>query len=90
MIKDSSGKKSLTATLSVVGFIIVMLKVLLSGAAIVIGSLSYSFGEIDALTVGAVLTPILGTYAARRYTETVHGSTAVNDEMIVGEEERNR
>lgn len=90
MLKDSKGNKSLTATLSIVGFIIVMLKFLLSGAQIDVAGFSYSFGTIDSLSIAAILTPILGTYAYRRHTEAVHGSTPVDETMIVGEEERNR
>lgn len=74
LLKDSNGKKSLTATLSIVAFIIVMVKVLASGGAIEIGSFSYVFGSIDSLTVAAILGPILGTYAFRRHTDAVYGN----------------
>lgn len=70
MIKDSSGNKSLTATLAVIGFGVVMLKVLLSGATV--GSVA--FGTIDSLSIAAVLGPVLGTYTARRW-----GTTAPQD-----------
>lgn len=66
-IKDSSGNKSLTATIVVISFLVVMVKVLLSGASVSIGNSSYSFGTIDGFTVGAILTPILGSYTARRW-----------------------
>lgn len=62
-ITDTSGNKSLTATMAIVGFSVVMLKVLLNGAAI--GSIS--FGSIDSLSIAAILGPILGTYTARRW-----------------------
>jgi hypothetical protein len=62
-IRDSSGRKSLTATMAVVGFAVVMVKVLLSGGSI--GSLS--FGTIDSLAIAAILGPVLGTYTARRW-----------------------
>lgn len=62
-ITDTSGNKSLTATMAVIGFGVVMLKVLLSGASV--GSLS--FGTIDSLSIAAILGPILGTYTARRW-----------------------
>lgn len=66
-IKDSSGNKSLTATLALAGFIVVMVKLLLSGASVTMGSASYEFGTIDAAMIAAVLTPVLGTYTARRW-----------------------
>lgn len=60
---DTSGNKSLTATMAIVGFGVVMLKVLLSGASV--GAVS--FGTIDSLSIAAILGPILGTYTARRW-----------------------
>ena len=62
-IRDSSGNRSLTATLAIVGFGVVMLKVLLSGGSV--GSVS--FGTIDSLSIAAILGPTLGTYTARRW-----------------------
>lgn len=61
--KDTSGNKSLSATVAVIAFAVVMIKVLLSG--VTVGAIS--FGEIDSLTVAAILTPTLGTYTARRW-----------------------
>lgn len=70
MIRDSSGNRSLTATLTVIGFGVVMLKVLLSG--VIVGSVA--FGTIDSLSIAAILGPILGAYTARRW-----GTTAPQD-----------
>lgn len=68
-LNDSDGKKSLTATLSIIAFVIVMIKVLLNNTALQFGSFSYSFGSMDATEIAAILSPILGTYAFRRYTD---------------------
>lgn len=76
-IKDTSGNRSLTATVVVIGFFVVMVKVLLSGASVSIGSSTYSFGTIDGFTAGAILTSTLGSYTARRWggsTVDVQGS----------------
>ena len=62
-ITDTSGNKSLTATMAIIGFAVVMIKVLMNGAAV--GSIS--FGTIDSLSIAAILGPILGTYTARRW-----------------------
>lgn len=70
-LTDTSGNKSLTATVAVIGFTVVMVKFLLSGASI--GSVS--FGSIDSLSIAAVLGPILGTYTARRWGSPI-GSQA--------------
>lgn len=56
--------------MTVISFAVVMFKVLLSGASISIGSSSYSFGVIDGFTIGAIFTPILGTYTARRWNNS--------------------
>ena len=66
-IKDTSGNKSLTATIAFASFIVVMVKVLLSGASISLGAATYSFGSIDGLTIGAIFTPTLAAYTARRW-----------------------
>jgi hypothetical protein len=73
MLRDSKGKKSLTTTLSVIAFVVVMLKVLFGGAAVVVGAFSYSFGEIDAASIAALLGSTLGVYAFRRHTEAAYG-----------------
>lgn len=72
MLKDSKGKKSLTTTLSVIAFVVVMVKVLFGGASISIGNFSYAFGEIDAMSIAALLGSTLGAYAFRRHTEAVY------------------
>lgn len=66
-ITDTSGNRSLTATVAFFGFVVVMVKVLLNGASISIaGGASYSFGSIDSLTVAAIMSTILGAYTVRR------------------------
>lgn len=72
-LADSNGKKSLTATLSIIAFVIVMIKLLVNNSAIQVGTFAYSFGAIDATEIAAVLGPILGTYAFRRYTDSRFG-----------------
>lgn len=66
-ITDTNGNKSLTATVAMIGFIVVMIKVLLSGASI--GAIS--FGSIDSLSIAAILGPVLGTYTARRWNSPI-------------------
>ncbi len=65
MLENSDGKKDAMLTMAAAGFAMILLKLLLSGAAI--GSVS--FGELDAGIVAALLTPTLGSYVARRYTD---------------------
>jgi hypothetical protein len=74
-LTNSDGKKSMTVTLSIVAFVVVMVKLLLNNSAIQIGGFAYAFGSIDATEIAAVLSPILGTYAFRRYTDMRFGPT---------------
>ena len=76
MMKDSDGEKSLTATLAMVSFIIVMIKVLFGGSTVSFSSFSFTFGAIDSFSIAAILGPTLGTYAARRHTDAKY---AVDD-----------
>jgi len=86
MFKDSTGRKSLTVTLSIISFAVVMLKTLFSGASISIeGLFSYSFGTIGADEIAALLTPVLGTYAFRRYTDRKF-DTQVDPSLMEGGE----
>ena len=66
-IKDTSGNKSLTATFAVISFVVVMLKVIFSGAEVSVASFSYNFGAIDAGVIAAIFAPIMGTYTVRRW-----------------------
>ena len=75
MIKDSTGKKSMTATFAYISFAVVMLKVLLGG--VTIGS--FSFGGIDAMSIAAVLGPTLGAYTARRWGNPAPSGVVIDD-----------
>lgn len=68
-IKNTDGKKDAMLTFSVLGFVFVLIKLLIAGASISFGDTSYSFGELDAGVVAGVLTPTLGAYVGRRYTD---------------------
>jgi hypothetical protein len=66
-MKNTDGERDAILTMAFIGFIVVLIKVLLSG--VVIGGKDLSLGSIDAATIGAVLAPTLGAYVARRYTD---------------------
>lgn len=67
LLKDSAGNPSLTHTMAIVSFVVVMVKVILSGASVSLAGGTYSLGTIDGFTIGAIFTPILGAYTARRW-----------------------
>lgn len=69
-IKNTSGRKDAILTMAWFGFLVVLLKVLLSGVTMEISGKNFVFGTIDGAVIAAILTPTLGAYVSRRYTET--------------------
>ena len=64
-IKNTQGKPDSMLTLGIVSLSVVLLKFFLS-------DMSYGpmvFGQLDGAVVAAILTPTLGAYIARRYTD---------------------
>jgi hypothetical protein len=73
-MKDSDGKRSFTVTISVITFAVVMIKVLIGGSAFSFGAISMSFGPIGSDEIAVLLTPVLGTYSFRKYTDRKYGA----------------
>ena len=84
-MKNTSGKPDAVLTMAFIGFLIVVIKVLMAGSTLVWNGDTISFGEIDATTIGAILTPTLGAYVARRYTDKKF--PCLHDENCEEEEE---
>lgn len=73
MIRNSEGKRDATLTMTVVGFSVILVKIVLAGISIG----SFSFGPVpDASVIAALLTPSLGSYVARRYTDSRFSAAA--------------
>lgn len=72
-IKNTSGKKDAMLTFALMGLLVVLTKTLASGFHFTIDESVYQFGAIDGTTVAAILTPTLGAYVSRRYTDRRHG-----------------
>lgn len=68
-VNNTDGKPDAVLTLTLVAFVFVMLKFTLSGVSLSIGEAEYTLGTIAADEIAAVLTPTLGAYVARRYTD---------------------
>jgi len=68
-IKNTDGKKDAVLTMATLGFAVVLIKVLLGGSHFHIGNQEVVIGVIDGSVIGALLTPTLGAYVARRYTD---------------------
>ena len=87
-MKDSDGKKSFTVTMSVITFVVVMVKVLVGGSAFSIGGVSMSFGPIGSDEILALLGPVLGTYSFRKYTDRRYDAgDAMFADALAAEEE---
>lgn len=71
-IDNTSGRPDAMLTMGVVGFFTVLLKILLGGITVAVAGKTLTVGTIDAGTIGAILTPTLGAYVARRYTDRRH------------------
>lgn len=61
-IRNTQGKKDALLTFAVIGFVVVLAKVLLNGATVA----GVSFGTVDPALVGAVLAPTLAAYTTKR------------------------
>lgn len=71
MLKNSAGRKDAVLTMSVFAMAVVLLKTLLAGVTFTItGDAIFHFGTIDSGIIGALLTPTLSAYVARRYTDS--------------------
>ena len=68
-LRNTDGKKDAMLTFAFTGFIVVLFKYLVSGVAADIAGHSVNFGTVDASMMAALLTPTLGAYVARRYTD---------------------
>lgn len=75
-IKNSDGKKDAVLTMALIGFLVVCIKVLFAGAVLDLGVRTISIGTIDAATVAAILTPTLGAYVSRKYTDRKYHKVA--------------
>lgn len=68
-IENSDGKKDTMLTFAVATLIVVLFKVLFGGSEWKIFDEVWKILPIDAGTIGALLTPTLTAYVARRYTD---------------------
>jgi hypothetical protein len=73
-VKNTDGRPDAVLTFAVLGFTVILLKLLFHGLHIVLGTyLSFTVQGIDATTIAAVLIPTLGAYVSNKYvTLTQH------------------
>jgi hypothetical protein len=73
MIRNASGNKDAVLTMAVAGFVFCVAKMLVVGVTIQLVGRTIDFGTIDGGTIAAILTPTLGAYVGRRYTDRKYG-----------------
>lgn len=72
-LKNTDGKRDAVLTMTLLGFLSIIGKVLAAGMVIHTATREITVGGIDGATIAAILTPTLGAYVARRYTDNKFG-----------------
>ena len=67
--ENAEGEPDTMLSFAIVAFAIVCFKVLFGGMTFHIGTQVFALSTIDPTMVGALLTPTLGAYVIRRYTD---------------------
>lgn len=65
-----SGKPDTMLTIAIASTAITLGKFLLHGVSFSLGDFSLAFGSLEATLVGAILTPTLGAYCFRKYSDS--------------------
>lgn len=87
---NTDGKPDAVLTMAFVGFMIVAVRVLLSGLSVELATGKYTLGSPDASVIGALLGPTLGAYVGRRWTDKKYSSQTVDDSIIDDERDEAR
>mgnify|MGYP001574381965 CR=1 FL=1 len=76
-IKNTAGKPDAVLTMTIMTLVVVLIKYFFADTGIeVAAGHSIKFGTADSGAIAALLTPTLGAYVMRRYTEVRHGGQA--------------
>lgn len=68
-MKNTEGKPDAVLTLAALSIFGVLFRVVFGGFHLAAGGVDISLPAIDAAVIGSLLTPTLGAYVARRYTD---------------------
>jgi len=79
MLKNSSGKKSASLTLLVIVTSIVLLRFLLGGIVLEIGSFKLGLKEVNLIALSAFISPFIALYGGRRFTDMKFKEKADSD-----------
>ena len=84
-VKNTDGRADSVLTFAVLGFTVVILKLLLHGLRLHFGTwLDWTVQGIDATTIGAVLVPTLGAYVSNKYVTLTQHPFYVNQKQEDG------
>jgi len=79
-VKNTEGKRDAMLSMSVWGFFIILIKVLVGGITFQVAGKDICLGQVDAAVIGAILTPTLGAYVTRRYTDVKYSKAKKEEE----------
>jgi hypothetical protein len=68
-IKNTDGKPDAVLTMTLLGFLTVLVRLLFSNVTLELLGKTITVGAIESGAIAAILTPTLGAYVARRYTD---------------------
>lgn len=89
-MKNTSGRPDAVLTMAFIGFLVILFKIVLSNVSFTFGDLAFNCGSVDAAIVGALLTPTLGAYVARRLTDKKYGVDDTQLEAVASVRTPNR
>lgn len=70
--KNGDGRPDPVLTMTWIGFVVIMVRVLVGGVNVVIAGHTLSVSPVDSGVIAAILTPTLGAYVANRYSTMVN------------------
>ena len=68
-IRNTDGKADAVLTMTLWCLVVILMKLVFSGFTLTVGTWNVGAGSIDGGMVAALLSPTLGAYVARRYTD---------------------
>lgn len=74
-IRNTDGKGDAVLTMTLWCLVVILVKLVFSGFSLTVGTWTVGAGNIDAGIIAALLSPTLGAYVARRYTDKMHRGT---------------
>lgn len=87
-IRNTDGKPDAVLTMALWCLVVILVKLVFSGFALTVGTWSIGAGSVDGGIIAALLSPTLGAYVARRYTDKMHRGTVTVKGVPEGQSDR--